>query len=85
MSDKKEITDDDWADYETLSTTTERAQFLLKFKITAELNISGLDLTYSAFIGDARLPANGETKAEAIEKAELFLESKAAGNQTKPN
>ena len=64
--------------YATLETVADKANYLLKFEITAKPCFVGLDLVNKAFIGKIELPITGDSDDEVIKKAKAWLEEKAA-------
>ena len=66
-------------EYAALTTTEDRAKWLLKQGITAksDLDVDGLSMVVRAWAGDIQLPQNYSTVEEAIAGGTKFLAEKA--------
>lgn len=66
------------AEYSKLETVQQKARYLLRFPIGATTDLVDLTFVSRATIGPVRLPITADTDEEAILKAKLWLEEKAA-------
>lgn len=80
------MTNDQKEHYNKLSTVKERAAFLLRIGVSAQLDISpDLNVVYRAFVGDVALPIIGEDKEDTIAKAVSMLQQRAQVTETFQN
>ena len=68
-------------EYDNLKTPKERADYLLKFDVTAKIDLDEFDIVYRAFVGFIRLPVTASSEDIAIKKGTKFLEDKVASNE----
>lgn len=64
------------AEYNKLTSVSDRAKFCLQIGVSAKLNIVDLTPVMQAYVGTILLPVTADTENEAIEKGIAWLKSK---------